>query len=67
MLSGAESCLAEHRPTLIIETSKADCVRRLSDIGYAVFQIHLENLLFIPTHLGIDLTKVDCAFPSEGE
>jgi FkbM family methyltransferase len=49
VLAGAEVCLTNCRPALIVETSNKEIVRRLRDIGYHAFRIDADNALFILT------------------
>lgn len=66
VLAGAEFCLINQRPALIIETSNVDLVRQLRDTGYTAFHIDLGNLLFLPVTPGTDLAPLRCAFSEYG-
>jgi FkbM family methyltransferase len=63
VIAGAKAYLARHHPTMIIETSNADLVRRLVDGGYTAFWIDSGNLLFISTKNGADLAPFGRTFP----
>ena len=62
ILAGANATLAQHRPTMIIETSKADLVQNLLAIGYTAFRIDGGNLLFSAA-TDSTLTSLKRAFP----
>jgi FkbM family methyltransferase len=62
VLAGAKSCLARHRPIIIIETSNTDLVRGLLATGYSAFRIDHGNLLFVAA-TDSDLTSLHRAFP----
>lgn len=62
VLNGAEMLVSRHRPTMIIETSNTELVRRLFITGYTVFRIDDTNLLFIADTDGLDLAPLNGAF-----
>jgi FkbM family methyltransferase len=62
VLAGADSCLIEQRPTLIIETGNAEVLRRLLALDYIGYRIDNENLLFVAATGGRDLASSDHAF-----
>jgi FkbM family methyltransferase len=62
VLTGAEICLTRSRPTLIVETSNAEVLRKLSNKGYSIFRIDAGNLLFACAESGVDLAAVERAF-----
>jgi hypothetical protein len=63
VLAGASSCLMDHAPTMIIETLNVELMRRLSDMGYKVFQIDADNALFVSARAGVDFTLIANVFP----
>jgi FkbM family methyltransferase len=47
VLAGAENCLRQNRPALILETSNSSLLRGLSEKGYSVFRIDAGNFVCI--------------------
>jgi FkbM family methyltransferase len=64
VIAGAESCLAQARPALIVETANPDLVRRLRETGYHAFRIDAENALFFPAAANLDPAPLSRAFSS---
>ena len=63
VLAGAASCLAQHHPAIIIETSNATLIRQLIALGYAAFQIDAGNLLLVSDSHALDsLSRVFSRF-----
>lgn len=63
VIVGGGLCLANYRPTMIVETYEPDLVRRLLPDNYAAFQINSDNMLLISAADEFDLTSLDSAFP----
>ena len=62
VISGAEACLLQRAPALIMETSNMELVRRLCNLGYEAYRIDDGNVLFIPARLGLDRALFSCVF-----
>jgi FkbM family methyltransferase len=54
VFAGAERCLRQKHPVLIVETSNGPLVSKLRDMGYGVGEIDASNLLFVHRESGID-------------
>ena len=64
VLGGADSCLSQRHPAMIIETVNADIIRRLKDAGYRVFRIDETNFLFVHRGCKVDMVPIESAFPA---
>lgn len=62
VLAGAEACLNQTRPALILETSNSKLLRQLSDKGYAVFRIDAGNFLCVCAESGTELVPFEQVF-----
>jgi FkbM family methyltransferase len=61
VIAGGARCLAQYRPTMIVETANANLVQQLQELGYAVFRIDGGNLLFLHATTDGDVTSVSRA------
>ena len=62
VLAGAEACLRQIRPALILETSNSKLLRQLSDKGYSLFRIDEGNFLCIFAESGKELVPFEQVF-----
>jgi FkbM family methyltransferase len=62
VLLGAQRCLSQTRPALILEISNLELLRELRDMDYSVFRIDRGNFLCIPNQSGPKLAAFEQAF-----
>jgi FkbM family methyltransferase len=63
VLAGARSYLRGASPAMIIETRSNELVEELSQLGYRVFRIDADNLLFLSARACLDFELVSRSFP----